>query len=269
MVFSAVMLSDTLYRHPREEGFHCLQQRGERGARELTTLRLCLPPGQTADYVCVDEETVLVLLQGSGVAAFGLGERRISRRGVFDEPATAIYLPPGQALHVSADESLEAILVSTPAAAGSAPALATPSDVAVNPRGRDTYFREVHDIFVRDPHVVRLMVGEVFTPPGHWSSFPPHKHDGRDGEPRQEEVYYFRVDRRQGFGHQVLYTNDGEAVTHQVSDGDLVLIPYGYHPVSAPPGYRLYYLWAMAGDVRQLAPYEDPAHRWIHDPPPS
>jgi 5-deoxy-glucuronate isomerase len=111
------------------------------------------------------------------------------------------------------------------------------------------------------------MVGETFNPPGHWSSFPPHKHDGRNGEPRLEEVYHFRVSPAHGFGHQMLYTEDGEAVTHQVRDGDAVLLPYGYHPVSAPPGYSLYYLWAMAGDQRQLALYEDPAHRWIHDQP--
>jgi 5-deoxy-glucuronate isomerase len=127
----------------------------------------------------------------------------------------------------------------------------------------------VHDIFVRDTHARRLMVGETFNPAGHWSSFPPHKHDGRNGEPRLEEVYYFRIDPAQGFGHQLLYTNDGESVTHQVRDGDTVLLPYGYHPVSSPPGYRLYYLWAMAGEVRQLALYEDPAHRWIHDAPVS
>ena len=44
----------------------------------------------------------------------------------------------------------------------------------------------------------------------------------------------------------MLYTAEGEAVTHIVRDGDAVLLPYGYHPVSAPPGYRLYYLWAIA-----------------------
>ena len=90
---------------------------------------------------------------------------------------------------------------------------------------------------MRDPHARRLMVGETFNPPGHWSSFPPHKHDGRNGEPFLEEVYYFRVDPPHGFGHQMLYTEDGESVTHQVRDGDAVLLPYGYHPVSSPPGY--------------------------------
>src|SRR4029077_16177261 len=80
-------------------------------------------------------------------------------------------------------------------------------------------------------------------------------------------IYYYRVDPPQGFGHQMMYTSDGESVTHAVRDGDAVLLPYGYHPVSAPPGYRVYYLWAMAGAQRRLALYEDPAHRWIHDAP--
>jgi 5-deoxy-glucuronate isomerase len=75
------------------------------------------------------------------------------------------------------------------------------------------------------------------------------------------------VDPPQGFGHQMLYTADGESVTHTVRDGDAVLLPYGYHPVSSPPGYALYYLWAMAGANRKLALHEDPAHRWIHDDP--
>ena len=56
-------------------------------------------------------------------------------------------------------------------------------------------------------------------------------------------------------------------MTHVVRDGDVVVLPYGYHPVAAAPGYSLYYLWAMVGAERRLALYEDPAHRWIHDAP--
>jgi len=108
----------------------------------------------------------------------------------------------------------------------------------------------------------------TFNPPGKWSSYPPHKHDGRDGEPVLEEVYYYRLDPRYGFGHQMIYTADGESVTHDVRDGDLVLLPYGYHPVSAAPGYSLYYLWAIAGDQRKLTVYEDPVHRWVNTAEP-
>ena len=261
------MLADTLFRVPRGDGLHILQERGTHGANELTSRRLRLPAGGSQTYSSPAEETVVVLQDGRG--RFEAGGRRwdVSRAGVFAERATALYLPPGEPLVVHAESSLEAVLVSTPAAAGGDVALVRAQDVEPMERGRDLYAREVHNIFVTDPHVQRLMVGETFNPPGHWSSFPPHKHDGRDGEPVLEEVYHYRIDPPQGFGYQMLYSTGEEMVAHVVLDGDAVLLPYGYHPVSAPPGYRLYYLWAMAGAERRMALHEDPAHRWIHSAP--
>jgi 5-deoxy-glucuronate isomerase len=261
------MLKDTLFRIARAEGVQPLHRRGEHGARELTSWRLRLSAGGKATHVVADEETIVVLQEGRGRFSAAGETWNVARTGVFNERATALYLPAGVEITVTAETALEAVGISTPAPAGGAPVLARPEDVVVNARGRGNYAREVHDIFVRDPHVRRLMVGETINPAGHWSSYPPHKHDGRDGEPCLEEVYHYRLDPPQGFGHQMLYTNDGESVTHLVRDGDAVLLPYGYHPVSSPPGYRLYYLWAMAGEQRQLALYEDPAHRWIHDAP--
>jgi 5-deoxy-glucuronate isomerase len=258
------MLTDTLFRVPRTSGLHPLQRRGEHGAHELTSSRLRLEAGQSHDYSIAGEETIVVLQEGRGAFAAGGHRWPVSRSSVFDERATALYLPPGVPLTVTADTTLEAVIVSTPASDGGEPVLVTPDQVTPQARGRDLYTREVHNILVTDSHARRLMVGETFNPPGHWSSFPPHKHDGRDGEPVLEEVYHFRVDPPNGFGHQMLYTSDGESVTHAVRDGDAVLLPYGYHPVSAPPGYRLYYLWAMAGAERRLALHEDPAHKWIH-----
>ena len=259
------MLNDTLFRHPRTAGVTTLQQRGQAGARELTTHRIRLDPGGTTTFKAADEEAVVILQEGRGVFKAGGREWPVSRTGVFTERATALYLPAGVELGVIAETTLEAVAFTTPAPAGGEPVLMAPDQVVVNSRGRGIYTREVHNIFVDDPHVRRLMVGETFNPPGHWSSYPPHKHDGRDGEPTLEEVYYYRVDPPHGFGQQLMYTSDGESVTHSVRDGDTVLLPYGYHPVSAPPGYRLYYLWGMAGEQRKLALHEDPAHKWIHD----
>ena len=258
------MLNETLFRKPRTSGIEILQQRGAAGARELTTRRLRVDAGRSERFSVRDEETVVVLQEGRGTFAAGGKTWTVSRSSVFTERATALYLPPGAELHVNADTPLEAVLFSTPAPAGGEPALITPDRVQVNARGKDIYTREVHNIFVDDPYARRLMVGETINPPGHWSSYPPHKHDGRDGEPVLEEVYYYRVDPPQGFGQQMLYTNDDECVTHSVRDGDTVLLPYGYHPVAAPPGYRVYYLWGMAGEQRKLALHEDPAHTWIH-----
>jgi 5-deoxy-glucuronate isomerase len=258
------MLSETLFRQPRRSGVHVLQARGATQARELTTRRVCLEPGSSAELRTDGEETIVVLQQGAGAFECAGREWPVRRSSVFEERATALYVPPGETAMIAAESPLEAVAMSTPAPAGGLPAIAFPGDIRVNARGRGAYSREVHDIFVDDRHVRRLMLGETFNPPGHWSSFPPHKHDGRDGEPTLEEVYYFRVDPPQGFGQQMLYTSDDECVVHAVRDGDAVLLPYGYHPVSSPPGYRLYYLWGMAGQQRKLALHEDPAHRWIH-----
>ena len=262
------MLEHTLFRRPQTTGLHLLQRRGDRGATELTSWRLALDAGGRQTYTSPDEETVIVLQNGAGTFASGDRSWRVSRANVFEERATALYLPPGRELTVRAERPLEAVLVSTPAPSDDTqrePVLIAPADIEPAARGRQLYSREVHNICVTDPHVRRLMVGETFNPAGHWSSFPPHKHDGKDGEPVLEEVYHFRIDPAQGFGQQMLYTADGENVTHAVRDGDAVLLRYGYHPVAAAPGYRLYYLWAMAGAQRKLALHEDPDHKWIHE----
>jgi len=261
------MLTETHVHVPRAEGLQLLQRRGERGARELTTRRLTCGAGGSAGFVEPQEETIVVLLHGRGTFATGAQSWNVARADVFSEPATALLVPPGHQLRVEAETPLEAVFISTPAPAGGEPILLRPSDVAVADRGRDLYRRQVHNVFVGDPHARRLIVGETFNAAGNWSSYPPHKHDGRDGELRLEEMYYYRVDPASGFGLHVAYTGDGESVTHRVEDGDLVLIPYGYHSVSAPPGHRVYYLWAIAGDERRLAVFEDPAFRWVHEAP--
>jgi 5-deoxy-glucuronate isomerase len=258
------MLSDSLYRARRGEGLQALQRRGEHGARELTTHRLTLSAGRSASFSAADEETVVVLLEGAGWFDAAGRSWNVHRGSVFTDRATALLVPPGVDLTVRAETPLEAVLVSTPAPAGGPAVLCSPDDVVVVERGTDLYKREVRNLFTTDSHARRLIVGETVNAKGHWSSYPPHKHDGQDGELRLEEMYYYRLNPPEGFGLHISYTASGEAATHQVRDGDLVLIPYGYHSVSAPPRYDLYYLWAIAGDERRLAVYEDPAHRWVH-----
>ena len=256
-------LADTLFRVPRQNGLHALQTRGQGGARELSSWRLRLGPQDGAAFRVQHEEAVLILQEGKGRLEASGETWEVSRAGVFDEPATALYLPPDMNLTITAHGFLEAIIVAAPAKRVGAPVLMDAEQVRIQQRGKGNYRREVHNILVGDPYAQRLLVGETFNPAGHWSSYPPHKHDGRDGEPRLEEVYHYRVDPPQGFGHQSLYTADGESVTHMVRDGDAVVIPYGYHPVCAPPGYRLYYLWALVGEQRALVVHEDPRHSWI------
>ena len=122
--------------------------------------------------------------------------------------------------------------------------------------------REIAHILMEDEPADSLLVTEVITPAGHWSSFPPHKHDV-DDPPREtllEETYYHRVRPTSGFGFQRVYTEDAtldEAIA--VRDGDVVLVPRGYHPVAAGARHDLYYLNVMAGPVREWRISADPA----------
>jgi 5-deoxy-glucuronate isomerase len=225
-----------------------------------------LPAGARVRFVAPErEEAVVVLVEG----ALEWGGVRASRASVYAERASAVYLPPATAIDVETERPTELALVATLdagiAAVDAAPAMVQPGGVVVHDRGRPGWVREVHDVVADAVPAQRLLVGETFTPPGQWSSFPPHKHDGEDGEVALEEVYYFRCDTPTGFGLQGLYRANGAAEAVFVKHGTVVGIPGGYHPVCAAPGTHLYYLWALAGAERRLAMYEDPVHRWLND----
>ena len=137
-------------------------------------------------------------------------------------------------------------------------------------RGKEGFRRTVYNLIDEKFPAERLLVGETFNQPGNWSSFPPHKHD-REDPPREtflEETYYHRISPAQGFALQRVYSADGELdETMSVRDRDTVLVPRGYHTVSAPPGYDLYYLNVMAGPTRAWAVANDPDHDWRARPP--
>jgi 5-deoxy-glucuronate isomerase len=234
-------------------------------------VQLDLPALDAGEHVTVRVpdgiEAAVVLLAGD----VDLGATRARRADVFTGPATAVYLPPRSELAVVAHTPTELALAATVgdelhAPPGASPMLVAPDDVVVHDRGRPGWRRAVHDIVTDAVPAQCLLVGETFNAAGEWSSFPPHKHDGGDGEPALEEVYYYRFDRPSGFGFQGLYEHGGDEHAVFLRHGTVVGIPRGYHPVCAAPGYRLYYLWALApraGTLRALALHEDPAHRWL------
>ena len=138
-----------------------------------------------------------------------------------------------------------------------------PEEIEVEARGSGNAERRVHPILMDDRPAKRLLVVEVLTPNGHWSSYPPHKHD-RDDLPNEsylEETYYHKIQPPQGFAVQRVYTEDRSLdETMTVIDDDTVLGPRGYHAVSAPPGYDLYYLNVMAGHTREWESKKEPRH---------
>jgi 5-deoxy-glucuronate isomerase len=217
-----------------------------------------------------DAEMCAVVLSGAvdvtiAGAAFGTATRELD---VFDGPGGAGYVPPGDALELGARRDAVVAVAAAPLAdlpAGAARLIA-PTEQAVRSAGTGNWSRSIRTILGPEDDAGRLLVGETINPPGNWSSYPPHKHD-RHAPPEEvalEELYYYRFKPEGGFGVQLLY-DDRDERARIVRDGDVVVIPSGYHPVVAAPGYSLYYLWVMAGEGRELAPYFDPRHAWVQE----
>ncbi|MDR7434140.1 MAG: 5-deoxy-glucuronate isomerase [Armatimonadota bacterium] len=209
-------------------------------------------------------ELVMVLQSGDCEVHTEGFSAPLRRKSVFSEKASAVYLPPGVPFTVHARGSSQLVLASAPAHTGPMPTIIGPDAVRVREVGRENWQREVHDIVSMDFPAERLLVGETYNPPGNWSSYPPHKHDMDRGEEEtaMEEAYLFRIDPPHGFGLQCLYSGDGREEVYIVRNLSAVALS-GYHPVVAAPGYRLYYLWAMAGRRRKLIPHIEEAHAWI------
>ncbi len=220
-----------------------------------------------------DRELALVVIAGR--IAVQAGATRIEagtgRRSPFDGMPEAVYLPPGTAYTVEAlgGDADVAFLESLADADKAGPiAHVRAENVLIETRGSGNATRQINHLLPPEFAAHRLLVVEVFTPAGSWSSFPPHKHDvvNPPAEVVLEEVYAYRVARPEGFGIQRVYTRDGALdEVYVVHDGDAVLVPRGYHPFAAAHGYDCYYLNALAGDIRSMAASDDPDLAWVRD----
>jgi 5-deoxy-glucuronate isomerase len=227
-----------------------------------------LRDGQTVRHETGRREACLVMLSGRAKVSGG-GETFGSiggRRSPFEPDPWSVYVPARSHWSVTAQGDCE-VAVCTAPGEGRLPArLISPDQVGQETRGKGTNTRHVRNILPESEPAESLLVVEVITPPGHWSSYPPHKHD-RDALPAEsllEETYYHRVSPPQGFALQRVYTDDRSLdETLAAGDGDVVLVPRGYHPVGAPHGYELYYLNVMAGPKRTWKFHNDPAHEWL------
>jgi 5-deoxy-glucuronate isomerase len=214
-----------------------------------------LKPGGTLVPDTQGRELCVVLVGGLARVAvegksFGtLGERR----NPFAGKPFSVYLPPGAQATIEAETDLEIAVGSAPASGRFKPRVIRPTDIDEEVRGSGTNTRYVRNILPETREAERLLIAEVLTPGGHWSSYPPHKHDSSGaGETQLEETYYHRLANPAAFAFQRVYTDDrslDESVA--VEDGYVVLVPRGYHPVGAPHGVDLYYLNVMAGPERR------------------
>ena len=215
-----------------------------------------------------EREVCAVILSGKArIGADGFDSGVIGERAsVFDGLPWSAYLPPRALATIEAASDCEIALCSAPATGLLKARVIKPSAVEAFVRGKGSNARFIRNVLPETAEAESLLVVEVITPAGNWSSYPPHKHD-RDALPDEsylEETYYHRLKPPQGFAFQRVYTDDRSLdETLTVRDGDVVLVPRGYHPVGAPHGYDLYYLNVMAGPKRVWRFHNDPAHEWL------
>ncbi len=194
----------------------------------------------------------------------------LQRESVFTELPHVAYLPPGSAWTVTA-------LSDCTYAHGGAPAegrlplrLFRPDEMRTELRGGANAARQVSHILGPDLPAERLLLYEVYTPSGHWSGWPPHRHDGRDGSLYIEETYHYRIQPAGGWAvHRNYSPGDDLDELLLARDGDVILAPRGYHPVAAAPGSNVYYLNFMAGEAvgqaRATPPVDEAAWAWMRE----
>jgi len=217
-----------------------------------------------------DREVILVIVEGkvnlsAGGEEFGVCGERMS---VFERTKpVCLYVPNGSSWSATAASDCTFAVCSAPGKGNYPVRLLGSNDIGSETRGKGANTRHIHPIAMEETDIAdSLLVTEVFTPQGNWSSYPPHRHD-EDDFPRMtylEETYYHRLDPAQGFGFQRVFTDDRSLdETIAVGDGEVVLVPKGHHPCGAPYGYDMYYLNVMAGPLRKWRFENHPEHEWI------
>lgn len=224
-----------------------------------------------------EEEAILTLLTGRGrievkekdghSVTYEMGPRK----DPFMDRATMVYLAPKSTFQVtSLSSEFHAALHRAPATLEGHTLLIQPNQLTPASTGVGNWRRDVCLCTAMDLPIQRFIMGETINPPGNWSSYPPHKHDEEmlPFEAPYEEVYHFLLKPRQGFGFIRLYDppsrKDGLDEAFVIKNGDTVVLPHGYHPLTVAPGYQLYYLFALVGDKREYGAWsDDPDHQWV------
>jgi 5-deoxy-glucuronate isomerase len=251
----------------------------EAGWNHLNFIAKTMKHGQKWIGETAENEYLFVLLAGNFSAVTSAGSWKTSngRKDVFNGLPHALYLPPYTEFEIMPAGIFLDIAGGWCKAEQTFPAhFIKPSDVAdmgIEFRGGDNASRQINRILPPGSKCNRLVCVEVYTPSGNWSSFPAHKHDTRNTDPvtghlteaSLEEIYFYKIDKPQGFAIQKIY-NDSRSLDEiaEANNNDAVLVPEGYHPVVAGYGYNVYYLNFLAGSDQSLASTDDPDHKWIY-----
>lgn len=234
---------------------------------------LSLTPGQSYQLATGEDEAIVLPLSG-GLSAEVDGEGYVlhGRREVFTSLTDFLYLPRECVAVLSSAAGGRFTIATARAEERLVPRRYGAEQVQVSVRGAGSASREPRNYALGNGVVTdRLLVVEVITPGGNFSSYPPHKHDTHSDDERElEEIYYFQMRRAGGVGYHRQYSAGTRAdpvdLLTEVRSGDLVQVPHGYHgPCIAPPGEDMYYLNVMAGPERDgvWLMTDDPDYAWV------
>ncbi|MBR0458433.1 MAG: 5-deoxy-glucuronate isomerase [Victivallales bacterium] len=252
-----------------QSGLNVLSEYGD-GDMKLEKLSLLvLKDGESYQANSGTDEVALVILggkaniQGDGFD-FGLCGQR---KNVFDGKPYCIYIPHHTNFQVKAVGDVDIAVAYTPSTLDTPAYVIKPDQVIDWAGGKGSYARTSYLVLTEKFPSAHMYIGEAFVEDGRHASFPPHRHefDRLPNEVKMEEIYFFRYNPKGGYGIQKIYTDDRAIdVTYTVEENDTTLIPRGYHPVIDIPGYTMYYLWVMAGEVnRKFVSVLDPQHKWV------
>jgi 5-deoxy-glucuronate isomerase len=251
----------------------------EAGWNHLNFMARTMKSGQKWAGDTGENEYMFVLLGGNFLAETSVGTWSTTngRKDVFSGLPHGLYLPPHTRFAISpVGDSLDMACGWCMADQIFPAHLVTPDDVVamgIEHRGGDNASRQINRLLPPGSAASKLVCVEVYTPSGNWSSFPAHKHDDRKVdletgkllEAKLEEIYFYKIDKPQGFAIQKVYTDDLSLnEIAEARNNDVVLIPNGYHPVVAGHGYNVYYLNFLAGSDQSLMSSDDPDHQWIY-----
>ena len=263
------------------EGFVSLVGPNNSEQKLLSLGRLYL--NKKVDYYSAktnDKEVVLDILAGmcdvrikSNAFEEIVYEKLGERSSPFTGKPTMVYLPRETSYTIVPCVSpLDIAVCAAPSEQNGNPAVVRPKDVIVTSTGKANWRRDVRLAVGESVGAQRLIVGETLNPPGNWSGSPPHKHDTYNlpFEVPSEEIYLFLIEPSQGFGLGRVYTaeDDPDCINevYVIENNDVLSIPRGYHCIVAGPGYRLCYLFVLAGEKRQYGLFsDDPKHSWLRN----
>ncbi len=229
-----------------------------------------LKPGELISGLTQQTEVIIVIVEGK--CELNINDKNFGelgkRENVFERlPPQSVYASINSKWSCRATTYCSIAICSAPGNGNHATRVLDPPILTQRGKGSNTRF--INNIAMEHDDVAdSLLVTEVFTPQGNWSSYPPHRHD-EDDFPNityLEETYYHRLSPSNGYATQRVWTEDGSLdETYSVLNHDVVIVPKGHHPCGVPYGYELYYLNVMAGPIRKWRFKNHPDHNWIFE----